>query len=173
MSSIVKLFDKHWISTVFCNTWLVWAVPAGAVPLYVIRLDIEESDPQGLFCTVQCCNPPLCLPWSVMEGWDLSASSFSPMGYPGLWAPVGLAAWEETAAPVVLSACLIQKADEQELLVSLPPCLTAFKWRVQSLALADNALACCLLRLIRDSPMFCKKKKKTKQLLISYFIYSE
>lgn len=86
MSSIVKLFDKHWISTVFCNTWLVWAVPAGAVPLYVIRLDTGESDPQGLFCTVQCCIPPLCLPWSVMEGWDLSASSSSPMGYPGLWA---------------------------------------------------------------------------------------
>lgn len=45
-----------------------------------------------------------------MEGWDLSTGSSSPAGCPGLWAPVGLAAWEEMPAPAVLGACLIQKA---------------------------------------------------------------
>lgn len=65
----------------------------------------------------------------------MSSSLPSPMGCPGLWMPIGLAAWEEMPVPAVPTACLIQKDGHSSL-------SDAFKWSVQSLALEDNTLAC-------------------------------
>lgn len=75
--------------------------------------------------------PPQRLPWSVMEGWDLHGSSPCPTGCPGLR--------EETHGPTCLPGPEGWWAGAAGITPSMSDC---FSWRVQSLALVDNTLAC-------------------------------